>query len=121
MRGKGVRFYLYPDHDETLDAKLVSQRLESRAAELATASFGSAGVWSVGRDPRWSPNLYRDDIHPTVDGFPKPDYRMYESHPVVNSLVLYHAGHGGIGVRATSTTSTATASTSRTAVRARST
>jgi hypothetical protein len=24
---------------------------------------------------------------------------MYESHPVVNSLVLYHAGHGDIGVR----------------------
>lgn len=37
---------------------------------------------------------------PVRFGFPKPDYRMYESHPVVNSLVLYHAGHGDIGVRA---------------------
>jgi thioredoxin reductase len=36
---------------------------------------------------------------PVRFGFPKPDYRMYESHPVVNSLVLYHAGHGDIGVR----------------------
>lgn len=33
-------------------------------------------------------------------GFPKPDYAMYESHPVVNSLVLYHAGHGDLKVRA---------------------
>lgn len=32
-------------------------------------------------------------------GFPKPDYAMYESHPVVNSLVLYHAGHGDLRVR----------------------
>lgn len=37
---------------------------------------------------------------PVRFGFPRPDYRMYESHPVVNSLVLYHAGHGDIGVRA---------------------
>lgn len=36
---------------------------------------------------------------PVRFGFPKPDYRMYESHPVVNSLVLYHIGHGDVGVR----------------------
>ena len=33
-------------------------------------------------------------------GFPKPDYELYESHPVVNSLILFHAGHGDIKVRA---------------------
>ncbi|WP_334194372.1 flavin-containing monooxygenase [Pararhodobacter sp.] len=32
-------------------------------------------------------------------GFPKPDYKLYESHPVVNSLVLYHAGHGDLKIR----------------------
>lgn len=36
---------------------------------------------------------------PVRFGFPEPDYRMYESHPVVNSLVLYHIGHGDVGVR----------------------
>lgn len=36
---------------------------------------------------------------PQKYGFPKPDYRLYESHPVVNSLVLYHAGHGDLTVR----------------------
>jgi cation diffusion facilitator CzcD-associated flavoprotein CzcO len=36
---------------------------------------------------------------PQKYGFPKPDYRLYESHPIVNSLVLYHAGHGDIRVR----------------------
>jgi len=30
---------------------------------------------------------------------PEPDYRMYESHPVVNSLFLHHIGHGDIKVR----------------------
>lgn len=32
-------------------------------------------------------------------GLPRPDYRMYESHPVVNSLVLHHLGHGDITAR----------------------
>lgn len=32
-------------------------------------------------------------------GLPKPDYRLYESHPVVNSLILFHLGHGDIGIR----------------------
>lgn len=37
---------------------------------------------------------------PTRFGFPEPDHRIYESHPVVNSLILQHVGHGDIGVRA---------------------
>ncbi|WP_156500945.1 NAD(P)/FAD-dependent oxidoreductase, partial [Alcanivorax sp. HI0044] len=31
---------------------------------------------------------------PSDYGLPDPDYRLYESHPVVNSLVLHHIGHG---------------------------
>ncbi|MCL4135125.1 UNVERIFIED_CONTAM: hypothetical protein GTU68_006152 [Idotea baltica] len=37
--------------------------------------------------------------NPQKYGFPKPDYQLYESHPIVNSLVLYHAGHGDLRVR----------------------
>lgn len=37
---------------------------------------------------------------PQKYGFPKPDYALYESHPVVNSLILFHAGHGDLKVRA---------------------
>ncbi len=37
---------------------------------------------------------------PVRFGFPKPTYKMYESHPVVNSLILYHIGHGDVAVRA---------------------
>ncbi len=33
---------------------------------------------------------------PSDYGLPEPDYRMYESHPVINSLVLHHIGHGDI-------------------------
>ena len=36
---------------------------------------------------------------PVRFGFPQPAYKMYESHPVVNSLILYHIGHGDVGVR----------------------
>ena len=36
---------------------------------------------------------------PSNYGLPDPDYRLYESHPVVNSLVLHHLGHGDIRVR----------------------
>ena len=37
---------------------------------------------------------------PVRFGFPKPDYKMYESHPVVNSLIPHHLGHGDIHVKA---------------------
>ncbi|MBC9734140.1 NAD(P)-binding domain-containing protein [Nocardioides sp. zg-578] len=36
---------------------------------------------------------------PVRFGLPKPDHKIYESHPVVNSLVLHHLGHGDITVR----------------------
>ena len=36
---------------------------------------------------------------PSDYGLPDPDYRIYESHPVMNSLLLHHAGHGDVGVR----------------------
>ncbi len=37
---------------------------------------------------------------PSRFGFPRPDYQLYESHPIVNSLVLYHLGHGDLDVKA---------------------
>ncbi|MBB3047592.1 hypothetical protein FHR99_001858 [Litorivivens lipolytica] len=36
---------------------------------------------------------------PSDYGLPEPDYKMYESHPVINSLVLHHIGHGDIAPR----------------------
>ena len=36
---------------------------------------------------------------PSQYGLPDPDYRLYESHPVMNSLVLHHIGHGDIQPR----------------------
>ena len=36
---------------------------------------------------------------PSNYGLPDPDYRMYESHPVINSLVLHHLGHGDLQPR----------------------
>ncbi|WP_229574882.1 flavin-containing monooxygenase [Ornithinimicrobium avium] len=32
-------------------------------------------------------------------GFPEPDHKLYESHPIVNSLILHHLGHGDASVR----------------------
>ncbi|GGD81853.1 flavin-containing monooxygenase [Microbacterium murale] len=37
---------------------------------------------------------------PVRFGFPKPDYRIYESHPIVNTMVLNHLGQGDLRVRA---------------------
>lgn len=31
-------------------------------------------------------------------GFPKPDYDLFESHPVINSYLLQHIGHGDIDI-----------------------
>ena len=36
---------------------------------------------------------------PTSFGFPEPDHKLYESHPIVNSLILHHVGHGDVRVR----------------------
>ena len=36
---------------------------------------------------------------PSQFGLPDPDYKLYESHPVMNSLVLHHLGHGDIKAR----------------------
>jgi cation diffusion facilitator CzcD-associated flavoprotein CzcO len=36
---------------------------------------------------------------PVKFGFPAPDYKIYESHPIVNTLILHHLGHGDIRVR----------------------
>ncbi|MDO3720839.1 NAD(P)-binding domain-containing protein [Marinobacter sp. chi1] len=36
---------------------------------------------------------------PSDYGLPDPEYLMYESHPVINSLILHHLGHGDIQPR----------------------
>ncbi|MEV8266731.1 NAD(P)/FAD-dependent oxidoreductase [Microbacterium sp. NPDC076911] len=37
---------------------------------------------------------------PVNFGFPKPDYKIYESHPIVNTLILNHLGQGDLQIRA---------------------
>lgn len=37
---------------------------------------------------------------PVRFGFPRPDYRLYESHPIVNTLILNHLGQGDLAIRA---------------------
>lgn len=32
-------------------------------------------------------------------GLPKPDHRLFETHPIVNSQLLYYTGHGKIQIR----------------------
>jgi len=36
---------------------------------------------------------------PVHFGFPKPDYKIYESHPIVNTAVLGHLGQGDLTMR----------------------
>lgn len=36
---------------------------------------------------------------PVKFGFPKPNYRIYESHPIVNTLVLQHLGQGDLRIQ----------------------
>ncbi len=36
---------------------------------------------------------------PARYGLPKPDHRIFETHPIVNSQLLYHLGHGQITPR----------------------
>lgn len=54
-------------------------------------------AWLKQRVDGWLLKLLIGD--PIRLGLPRPDHRLYESHPVVNSQVLYHVGHGDIRVR----------------------
>ncbi|MFB9645759.1 NAD(P)/FAD-dependent oxidoreductase [Microbacterium terregens] len=36
---------------------------------------------------------------PVRFGFPRPDYKLYESHPIVNTMILNHLGQGDLSVR----------------------
>lgn len=38
--------------------------------------------------------------NPERFGFPKPQYKIYESHPIVNTMVLGHLGQGDLEIRA---------------------
>ncbi|MFD0785116.1 flavin-containing monooxygenase [Micromonospora azadirachtae] len=45
--------------------------------------------------------LYHSTLRLTVGdltrfGLPKPDHRVYETHPIANSQLVYHVGHGAI-------------------------
>ena len=35
---------------------------------------------------------------PVRFGFPEPDYKLYESHPIVNTLILNHLGQGDLRI-----------------------
>ncbi len=67
VRGKPISFILYPDRAESKDAQLLRSRLEVHTDELMAEAGPSASVYSVGRDPRWRSDFYKDDIHPTAD------------------------------------------------------
>lgn len=36
---------------------------------------------------------------PTKYGWPKPDHKLFESHPIVNDQIVHHLRHGNIAVR----------------------
>jgi len=36
---------------------------------------------------------------PQTYGLPAPDHRLFETHPIVNSQLLYFVGHGRIGIK----------------------
>lgn len=65
-----------------------------------TDTFGGA-VKLPRRLKQWVDGLLARALigKPSQYGLPDPDYRLYESHPVMNSLVLHHIGHGDIRPR----------------------
>lgn len=67
VKGKPVSFFLYPNKKESAGSIEVST-FEGYAADLLQASNGRAHVFSIFRDPRWSEQFFRDEIHPTVEG-----------------------------------------------------
>jgi len=70
LQGKQVLVVLYPTKNEveTVDSLYA---LEAHTQEFVAASAGTGvavTVFSLGRYARWSTGLYRDEIHPSVEG-----------------------------------------------------
>lgn len=70
---------------------------------VPAADFGAGSsklsmpMWLKQRvDAKLLRTLYPD---PRKYGIPEPDHRLYESHPIVNSQLLYHLGHGDVTIR----------------------
>lgn len=70
---------------------------------VPAADFGSGSgrlkmpMWLKQKiDTRMLRTLFPD---PRKYGIPEPDHKIYESHPIVNSQLLYHLGHGDIRVK----------------------
>ena len=64
------------------------------------------GEWALRfRLPTWlRRRLARRVMHlvngsPEQIGLPKPDHRLFETHPIINSQLAYHVGHGDIVVK----------------------
>jgi len=71
--------YLFGRPTDTLGDKLLKLRLP---LALRRSIIGAALKWIVGA--------------PEKHGLPKPDHRLYETHPIHNSLLAYYVRHGDI-------------------------
>lgn len=73
---------------------------------LLGTPIDSGGEWLRRRGvPLWMLKLWtRLLVHvalgaPERYGLPRPDHRLFETHPIVNSQLLYQVGHGRVQIR----------------------
>lgn len=58
---------------------------------LSNGNFKESDFWSQVKKEFQAAGFAPEDY-----GLPKPDYPMYACHPIMNSQLLYHIGHGDI-------------------------
>lgn len=69
VRPADTTVVLYPTRKEAAEPTLMARALESRMVELKAVMGDTVRFISVGRDHRWTTDLYRDDIHPSAQGY----------------------------------------------------
>ncbi|MBH1986186.1 MAG: SGNH/GDSL hydrolase family protein [Burkholderiales bacterium] len=69
VRPADTTVVLYPTRKEAGEPTLMAWALESRMVELKAVMGDTVRFISVGRDHRWTTDLYRDDIHPSAQGY----------------------------------------------------
>ena len=65
-KNKEIIIFLYPTKNELANNKL--EYLETMGEEIIKIRHHHLAVYSLGRDSRWSVDLYKDAIHPSVAG-----------------------------------------------------
>jgi len=75
----------------------IPKHVFGKPADVFAAGGPPMPVWLAQHIFGWLLRLLNGDV--TRYGLPRPDHKLFESHPILNSQLLHYLGHGDIAVK----------------------